>query len=122
MIIPLDKIQEGILISLRKCEEHLSAAELLIQKDFANDAVALVEFALEELGRAVVLRDKLKDRNENIENELFTSHPFKYNKAWSILPEDLKTIYLSSHGPLFELVVNHSVFGFHLAEKTRGFP
>ena len=91
--IPLEKIQEGIGISLRKCEEHLSGAEVLIEKDFINDAVALIEFAIEEFGRAVYLRERLQMGSGTIEESLETSHQLKYDKAFSVLPKELKTIW-----------------------------
>ena len=89
----MEKIREGIGHALRKSEEHLSNAELLISKNSLCDAVALIEFSIEEFGRAVALREKLNAGSKDVERSLFSSHDYKYEKAWTVLPEELKTIY-----------------------------
>jgi AbiV family abortive infection protein len=91
--IPTAKIQEGMKLALRKCEEHLSNAETLISKNGISDAVALIEHSIEEFGRAVALSQKLKVGSEQVEIQLFRSHDYKYNMAWTVLPSSLKTIY-----------------------------
>jgi AbiV family abortive infection protein len=91
--IAVKKIREGMKLALEKCNEHLVAAETLISKESLNDAVALIEFAIEEFGRAVALKEILKKSSNEVEEELFKNHEYKYNKAWSVLPEELKTIY-----------------------------
>lgn len=98
--IPSEKIAEGIKVSLEKTEEHLTGAEVLIENKNINNAVVLVEFAIEEFGRAVALREKLQERSEDVETYLFTNHAYKYDKAWSVLPIEMKTIYEGSFGPL----------------------
>ena len=55
--IPSEKIAEGIRVSLEKTEEHLAGAKVLIENKNINNAIVLVEFAVEEFGRAVALRD-----------------------------------------------------------------
>jgi AbiV family abortive infection protein len=98
--IPSEKIAEGIKVSLEKTEEHLAGAEVLIENKNINNAVVLVEFAIEEFGRAVALREKLQERSEDVEIYLFTKHVYKYDKAWSVLPIEMKTIYEGSFSPL----------------------
>jgi AbiV family abortive infection protein len=90
-----EKICRGLELALKKCEELLSDAETLISKGSGslNNAVALIEYAIEEFGRAVCLREKLEKGSNEIEAELFKSHEYKYNKAWNVLPPELKTIY-----------------------------
>lgn len=91
--IPKAKIEEGIIISLQKAEKHLGAAEILIENNFLDNAAAAIEFAIEEFGRAVYLRERLHKGLETIENALEKSHWLKYDKAFSVLPEDLKIIW-----------------------------
>ena len=87
-------------VSLEKAKQHLLSAEVLVTKNCLNDAVVLIEFAIEEFGRAVALREKLQAGSEDIERDLFINHHLKYEKAWSILPPELKTIYEGTFSPL----------------------
>lgn len=87
------KIKEGIVISLQTAKKHLDSAELLINNNFLDNAVGPIEFAIEEFGRAVYLRERLQKGLETIEDVLEKSHWLKYDKAFSVLPKDLKTIW-----------------------------
>ena len=100
MRIPSEKIVEGIKVSLGKAKQHLLSAEVLVTKNFLNNAAVLIEFAIEEFGRAVALREKLQAGSEDIERALFTNHHLKYEKAWSVLPHELKIIYEGTFSPL----------------------
>ena len=91
--ISSEKIREGIEHSLKKSSEHLQGAEALIAINSLNDAVALTEFAIEEFGRAVALREKLETGSNELDRDLRKNHDYKYDKAWTILPEELKIIY-----------------------------
>jgi exonuclease VII small subunit len=77
------KIKEGILISINKAKQHLDAAELLINGNFLDDAIAAIEFAIEEFGRAVYLKERLDKGLETIEGALDKNHWLKYDKAFS---------------------------------------
>lgn len=101
--ISKEKIEEGIRISLRKSLEHLDGAEALISKNLLNDAVALIEFAIEEFGRAVYLRERQQRGIETIENSLEINHYLKYDKAFSVLSTNLKTIWESTITPIFPI-------------------
>ena len=65
----------------------------ILYNDFLDNAVASIEFAIEEFGRAVYLRERLDLGLETIEKSLETDHKLKYDKAFSILPKELKTIW-----------------------------
>jgi len=91
--ISKEKLKEGITVSLKKCTKHIDGAETLINNDFLDDAIALIEFAIEDFGRAVYLRERLQTDLETIEKSLETDHWLKYNKAFSVLPLELKTIW-----------------------------
>jgi AbiV family abortive infection protein len=105
MKISLSKIQEGIKLALEKCDEHLASAEILASRGALGSAVVSLEFAIEEFGRAIALIEKYKAGSEDVEKKLFIDHDYKYNKAWTdnkawtVLPTDLKTIYESSFDP-----------------------
>jgi hypothetical protein len=99
--IPKTKIDEGIGISLKKSLQHLDGAEVLVRQNLLNDAVALIEFAIEEFGRSVYLKERLNSGLEDVEKSLETSHWLKYDKAFSVLPEKLKTIWESTISPQF---------------------
>ena len=75
----------------------------MISKNNLNDAVALIEFGIEEFGRAVALNEKLEAGSEDVELALFISHNYKYEKAWSVLPKGLKTIYERSYEGSFDV-------------------
>jgi len=107
--IPLSKIEEGIKLALQKCDEHLASAEILASKSALSNAVVSLEFGIEEFGRAVALIEKHKAVSEDIETKLFTDHDYKYNKAWTVLPSGLKTIYEGSFDPaVFDPNVFHT--------------
>jgi AbiV family abortive infection protein len=91
--IPIAKMQEGIDCSLKKSMEHLASAEVLICKKLLNGSVALIEFAIEEFGRAVILREMLRNNTETIERRYWYNHDYKYNAAFRELPKELKTIW-----------------------------
>ena len=93
MRISLKKIREGVEHSLEKSTQHLEGAEACLSEDIFDGAVALIEYSVEEFGRAVALREKLETGSEEVERKLFWSHEYKYNKAWTVLPNDLKIIY-----------------------------
>jgi AbiV family abortive infection protein len=89
----LEQMLDGIKLALEKCEEHLVDAEVLITRGSLNNAVVLIEFAIEEFGRAVYLKKKFKEGSVDVEAKIFKDHEYKYNMAWYVLPEELKTIY-----------------------------
>jgi len=97
--IPLSDLPTGIILALRTSLQKLDDAELLISKESFEDAVILIQFALEEFGKAVALREKLENGIEQVEDNLFRNHTYKENKAWSVLPSGLKTIYEGTFSP-----------------------
>lgn len=97
--ISLSKIEEGIKLALEKCDEHLASAEILASRGALGSAVVSLEFAIEEFGRAIALIEKYKAGSEDVERKLFIDHDYKYNKAWTVLPTSLKTIYEGSFDP-----------------------
>jgi hypothetical protein len=96
--ISQDKLRTGISISLDNSLKHLDGAEVLIEKDFLDCAVILIWFAIEEFGRAVYLRERLQKGLESFEKSLEIRHDVKYDKAFSVLPPELKTIWKNTFG------------------------
>jgi AbiV family abortive infection protein len=92
--IPIAKMQEGIDLSLKKSMEHLDGAEALISKKLLNGSVALIEFAIEEFGRAVILRNMFRNNLETIEQKSkWKNHNHKYKEAFTVLSTNLQTIW-----------------------------
>jgi hypothetical protein len=113
--IPKAKLEEGITISLKRASKHLDGAEVLLNNEFLDDTVALVEFAIEEFGRAVYLRERLKNGLDSIEKAIEKDHWLKYNKAFSVLPAELNTIWkdtLFGHFPKGYWPENHFPEGY----------
>jgi AbiV family abortive infection protein len=91
--IPLNKIQEGITLSLKKAVMHLDAAESLIDTKHLDDSAVLMEFAIEEFGRAVILREMLKKSITEIEKNIWYNHDPKYEAAFRFLDKELQTVW-----------------------------
>jgi len=97
------KLRDGIAISMDNSLKHLDGVEILIEKDLLDCAVILIGFAIEEFGRAVYLRERLQKGSETIEEVIERSHKLKYDKAFSVLPKELETIW-SRSGPLLHMM------------------
>jgi hypothetical protein len=100
--ISKNKIQEGIAISLDTCQRHLDSAEVLIKSNFLESAVESIEHAIEEFGRAVYLKERLDAGLESIEVSIEQKHWLKYDKAFTVLPIELKTIWENTTSPTTE--------------------
>lgn|SRR4030067_2235438 len=96
--ISQDKLRNGIALSLDSSLKHLDGATALIERNCLDCAVILTWFAIEEFGRAVYLRERLNKRLDTIEEALERNHKLKYEKAFSVLPPELKTIWKETHG------------------------
>ena len=103
--ISQDKLREGIAISLDNSLKHLDGVEALVEKDLLDCAVILIGFAIEEFGRAVYLRERLQLGKDTIEQSIQIgkkAHYLKYEKAFSLLPKKLETIWSFSN-PLLHM-------------------
>ena len=97
--IPLEKIKEGVHLSKQKCLEHLDCAELLASNNLPGNAMILLEFAIEEFGRSVAFNKNLRSGSPEVDNSIMRSHKSKYDEAWTVLPQKLKTVYEGSFDP-----------------------
>lgn len=58
-----------------------------------------LEFAIEEFGRSVAFNKNVKNGSVEVDNSIMRSHERKYDEAWTVLPEKLKTVYEGSFDP-----------------------
>ena len=98
MNIPLEKVKQGVELSKQKCLYHLTSAEVLAKNQPSN-ALVLLEFAIEEFGRAIALNENIKSGSTEVDNALMRNHQYKYEKAWTVLPQKLKAVYEGSFDP-----------------------
>lgn len=92
-----EKIKKGITLSLEKSSKYLNSIKVLTQNECFDCIAILLYFAIEEFGRAVYLRNRLKEGKKSIEKDLQfgrKGHDLKYEYAFSVLPENLKNIFI----------------------------
>lgn len=119
--IPKDNIQQGIAISLDTAQRHLECSKFLVEKGFHQNAVEIIEHAIEEFGRAVYLRERLEKGLETISSYIQTKHDLKYNKAFTVLPPKLKIIW-EFPTQLSEAYINTDLslrYNEHITHKKR---
>jgi AbiV family abortive infection protein len=95
-LIPRKMMQEGI----DKCKDNitnfLSDAELIMSSGRLNHAYIMVEFAIEEFGKIMLIRDAFaKDPNDpfRIDGRVFGTHIGKSEKAWMYLNKKNKLLF-----------------------------
>lgn len=93
--VPKKLMQQGIDLCKRNITDFLSEAQLTITKGKLNHACISVEFAIEELGKILVLRDAMKSVADPvfINGKEFCSHTRKSEKAWAVLDSNFRTIF-----------------------------
>ena len=75
--------------------DFLRDAKIIIKERRLNHAYVSVQFAIEELGKIVMLKEALessKDDSVLVEEKVFRSHREKSEKAWTVLSPKFKTI------------------------------
>lgn len=99
MQIPRKDIVEMVKLCFVNISQFLSDAKLIhSQKPRFDHSVALVQFAVEELGKASILRKKLQETQDavvEIPDNLFGgrgSHQLKEREAWTILSPELRIL------------------------------
>jgi AbiV family abortive infection protein len=94
--IPKARIQEGIDLCKTNIIDFLNDAKLMIAEKRLNHAYVSIEFAIEEFGKAIMLRESLESSTTDpviVRDSVFKSHKGKSEKAWSVLDSKFKTIY-----------------------------
>jgi hypothetical protein len=119
--IPKEKIEEGIQLSLKKSSEHLDGANALIEKNLLDDSVAMIEFGIEEFGRAVILREMLNEGRETVKIRAWKNHDFKYKRAFLVLPLKTKTIWEQTV-PYMSAMIAGRRMGALSARNVLGYP
>lgn len=64
-----------------------------------TDAIIILEFAIEEFGRSIAFNKNLEIKSTEVDNSIMNNHTRKYNEAWTVLPNTLKTVYEGSFDP-----------------------
>jgi len=89
-------MQEGIDLCKANVIDFLKDAKLIIAEKRLNHAYVSVEYAIEEFGKAEILKEVLQSSEGDpmiVSARVFKSHKYKDDKAWTILDPKFKTIY-----------------------------
>jgi AbiV family abortive infection protein len=96
-IIPRAEMPEGIALCKQNILDFLSDARLIIAENRLSHAYVSVQFALEELGKILIFRDKLnRDKSDPLvikQKEAFRFHPSKTERVWTFLDPEFRTIF-----------------------------
>jgi AbiV family abortive infection protein len=96
-IIPRAEMPKGIELCKRNALDFLKDARVIIAENRVSHAYISVQFAIEELGKILIFRDKISgDRSDPLvikKNEAFGSHSNKTARAWQFLDPKFKTIF-----------------------------
>jgi AbiV family abortive infection protein len=91
------EMPEGISLCKTNITRYLKDAKLLMDKSTLNHAYISVQFAIEELGKILIFRDKLKnDASDPLVvkyGEAFKSHEGKTEKALAFLGKGYGTVF-----------------------------
>ena len=97
-----------IKLCFMNISQFLSDAKLIhSQKPRFDHSIALVQFAVEELGKASILRKKLQETQDDVIEvpaKLFGgrgSHQLKEKEAWIILSSELRVLAEAAFDPKF---------------------
>lgn len=95
-IIPRKLMQNGIDLCKQNISDFLNDACLIIAQGRLNHAYVFVEFAIEELGKIIILEEALKSGigdHVTVNEDVFTKHNQKSKKAWTVLDSKYRTIF-----------------------------
>lgn len=96
-IIPRGEIPKGIELCKENILDFLKDARLIIAEGRLSHAYISVQFALEEFGKILIFRDKLKnDAADPLvikQKEAFSSHQSKTERVWKFLDPKFRTIF-----------------------------
>lgn len=111
--IPRDRMETGIKLCLSRVSEYLLDAERLSDRLDAGqgtlqDAAILVTFAVEELGKAIILRKRSEEQIGadivKVEHQVFggrDAHEHKQSEAFRLIDSSLKRLHRAGFGPGF---------------------
>lgn len=85
--VPISHMQKGIDLCLKNIADYLLDAKIIINEDRPHHALISAQFAIEELGKMLLLKESLKNCNNateiEINGEKFCDHHGKAEKAWN---------------------------------------
>lgn len=96
LYVPRKQMQEGIDKCKCNITDYLSETELLMSQGKLNHAVILVEFAIEEFGKILVIKRAFDlDSNDpiRISAKKFYDHERKTKKAWTVLNKSYQILF-----------------------------
>lgn len=102
--IPITDVPEGLRKCAEKSHNYFETAKQLIAKDKIEEGYILTICGLEEVGRAVMFHESLKDAyttgNDFIQiGKKLYDHEKKQQSAMSILPNNLKNLAMGTFNP-----------------------
>lgn len=82
--IPRSRMQEGIDLCKKNILDYLQDARAIAKEKRLHHATISAEFAIEELGKILLLKQSLENNSDPVEidGEKFCSHRYKANEAW----------------------------------------
>jgi AbiV family abortive infection protein len=96
-IVPRADMPEGIELCKKNALDFLKDARVLIGEKRIGHAYISVQFAIEELGKILIFKDKLAiDMSDPLiitKKEAFSSHQTKTDRAWRFLDSKFKKIF-----------------------------
>jgi AbiV family abortive infection protein len=83
--VPRTRIQEGIDLCKKNIVDYLQDARIIANEERFYHAVISAEFAVEELGKILLLKHSLKKGSEPVEidGEEFCNHYKKAERSWN---------------------------------------
>ena len=95
-LIPRKLVQEGIDFCKRNITDFLADAKIIIAEGRINHAYVMVEFAIEEFGKIIMIKEAFNsDLNDpfRVKGEVFGDHKGKSEKAWEVLDPKFRIIF-----------------------------
>jgi AbiV family abortive infection protein len=94
--VPIARMQEGIDLCMKNAADYLLDARMIANEGRLNHALVSAEFAIEELGKMLLLKAHLKEGSNivEIDGEQFCDHDKKADKAWNeVLDKEYRMLY-----------------------------
>jgi len=95
-LVPRKLMQQGIDVCKRNITDFLADAKLIMDDGRINHAYVMVEFAIEELGKIIMIKEAYNsDLNDpfRVKGEVFGDHKGKSEKAWEVLDKKYRLIF-----------------------------
>ena len=95
-LIPRKLMQKGIDLCKANIADFLNDAKLIMAEGRMNHAYIMVEFAIEEIGKIVMIKEAFdQDPHDpfRVKGEVFGTHRGKSEKAWEVLDPKFRLIF-----------------------------